>query len=351
MEALFLTTRWERPSYRFRAEQFYPLFTAAGIRCHGGLLPNGHWDRWRFLRSLSRYDLVVVQQRLMHPLELRLLRSAVRTLVYDVDDAVMLAPDGRTTRRRAQRFQRMVELADLVVCGNQYLVDHARALGAVRVALIPTAVDSSRFCPSAAHEPLNECSREDRDDESVTIGWTGSGGTNHYLAELLPVLDGLSGAVRLKIISDRQDRLELHQLQRIPSTFIPWSAEREVRETAEFDIGLMPLPDNPWTRGKCGCKALQYMSLAIPAVCSPVGVNREIISDGIDGFLPASHNQWAETLQSLIHDAGLRRRIGVAGRERVLDAYSVDVVGRKLVDSILDVTRSGEKSCAVSAAS
>ena len=113
----------------------------------------------------------------------------------------------------------------------------------------------------------------------------------------------------------------------MPQTFVPWSPEIEITQAATFDIGLMPVPDNPFTQGKCGFEALQYMALGIPAVCSPVGVNRDIIHDGVDGFLPRTRDDWFQTIARLIKGPFLRETIGHAGRRRVEEAFSLKLHG------------------------
>ena len=339
MDAAFLTTRLDRPSHRFRSEQFFGSFEAAGHRCEAIVVPRSKLARWRMLRNLARFDIVCVQQRLFSSIELSLLRRFARTLVYDVDDAVMFGAGGRRDRRRESRFSRMLDACDHVVCGNAFL--RKQVDGRTPSSLIVTAVDTNRFHPRARH----------RTGLKTVIGWTGSRSTNQYLNDLLPAIARVRRNIKLKIISDTLDGLELETLGEIPWQFVPWSPGGEVTETAEFEIGLMPLPDNEWTRGKCGCKALQYMSLAMPNVCSPVGVNREIVEHGRTGYLAASHEQWRHSLIELVDDEPLRIQMGVAGRQRVEAYYSVETVGHQLVTLFERLVNEGGARCAVSAAS
>jgi glycosyltransferase involved in cell wall biosynthesis len=173
----------------------------------------------------------------------------------------------------------------------------------------------------------------------VTIGWTGSRSTNAYLNSVFPVIANFAGRVQVKVISDTAAGIDFSLLKNVPCRFVPWSPESEARETAGIGIGIgiMPLPDDPWTRGKCGFKALQYMALGIPAVCSPVGVNREIIHNGINGFLAGTRDEWHRALARLIQSRELRETIGQAGRRRIEHDYALNVIGPRLVDAVESV--------------
>jgi len=324
MKILFLSTRAAKPSYRFRVEQMLPFFERRGHAVETCLLPKNAWGRWLIYRRLTQYDVVVLQKRLLSWPELTMLRRRSHRLAYDLDDAVMYHSSGAEDARRRARFRAACRAADLVLCGNAYLENEAAAAGAA-TRLVPTAIDTERYHPGL---------RRPASDSLLTIGWTGSRSTNGYLNLALPVLAGFAGRVRVKIVSDTLDGVDVSLLKDVPLKWIPWSPKIEVSETATFDLGLMPLPDNPWTRGKCGFKALQYMALGIPAVCSPVGVNREIIHDEHDGFLATTRDEWHRALARLIRDGELRKSIGLAGRRSVERHYSRLVVGPQLVDAL-----------------
>lgn len=333
MKILFLSTRRAKPSFRFRVEQFLPFFQERGHVCDVAFLANQPLSRLWLYRRLSAYDAVFLQKRLLSRAELFLVRQRAKRLIYDVDDAVMFNGQGQPEGRRQSRFRATVSAADLVICGNSYLADQTRNQ-ARRTEVIPTCIDSNRFHPRL--RSLNS--------GPLTIGWTGSRSTNRYLNEVLPVIGSLGPRVQFRFLSDTAEGVDLKSLGDVPHQFTPWSPEVEITETASFDIGLMPLPDNPWTRGKCGFKALQYMGLGIPAVCSPVGVNTEIITHGTNGLLPSSPDDWASSLKQLVEDPAFRDQLGQAGRKRIEEHYAVNVQGPRLVGLIEQLTEPVKRS-------
>jgi glycosyltransferase involved in cell wall biosynthesis len=320
MKILFLSTRRTKPSFRFRVEQFLPWFEEQGHACEVGFLSGQPLSRVWLYRRLSQFDVVFLQKRLLSRAELLLVRQRSRKLVYDLDDAVMLNAQGQAEHRRQARFRAMASAADLVICGNTYLAEQSRPF-AKQVAIIPTTIDSERYHPD----------RRPPRSGTLTIGWTGSRGTNSYLNGILPAIAALGEQARFHFLSDTPAGVDLRLLGNVSHQFIPWSPEVEISETAAFDVGLMPLPDNPWTRGKCGFKALQYMGLGIPAVCSPVGVNAEIITHEKNGLLANSPAQWLDCLKRLAADPFLRARLGQAGRERIEAQYAIHVQAPRLL--------------------
>lgn len=326
LKLLFLSTRAGRPSYRYRVNQMLPHFVQAGHHCEVRFFPRNIFSRLSMYRDLPKYDLVFIQKRLIAPMELAFVRRWSKKLIFDVDDAVMFNGDGQPDTHRLRRFGAMMHAADLVICGNRYLATQAERYGG-RTLIVPTAIDTDRFLPRSRSEPSDS-------GKPVVIGWTGSRSTIRYLNAVLPSLARLDGNTELKIISDAIEGLNVSELGNRPYRLVPWSAETEVAETAEFDIGLMPLPNDNMTQGKCGCKALQYMALSIPAVCSPVGVNCDIIQHGANGFLPKSPADWRIILQCLIDDPALRTLIGRSGRQTAEANYSLNEIATQLVSAI-----------------
>jgi glycosyltransferase involved in cell wall biosynthesis len=201
----------------------------------------------------------------------------------------------------------------VVSCGNDYLAGYARRFSE-RVVINPTTIDVWQLHnPALYPKPLNDF---------VTVGWTGSHSTLPYLQNIIKPLKTIAEkypSIRILIIADTAPTFPLNNI-----VFRQWSKETEISNLAEIDIGLMPLPDDEWTRGKGGFKALQYLAMEIPALLSPVGINTEIVQDGVHGFHCSTHDHWVSRLEELILDKKLRLKMGRSGREKVIKDYSVD---------------------------
>jgi glycosyltransferase involved in cell wall biosynthesis len=329
------------PGQRFRFEQYLESLRQRGIPCDyswalgpedakvlysPGNVPRKAlltarllFKRWLETFSLGQYDLVFVQREAMFAggpiLELAAKKHRAK-LVFDFDDAIWLADMSAFNQRfrwlkGPGKIPRVLRAADLVLAGNAFLAEYARRFNPA-VQIVPTTIDTDSYAPRAQPRP----------EGPVCVGWSGSFSTIRDFRLALPVLRRLRARhgdrVRFKVIGDgsfRDDELGI--------VGQPWKADSEVADLQEIDIGLMPLPDNEWSRGKCGLKGLQYMALGIPTLMSPVGVNAEIITDGENGFLPRSDEEWERALSALIESAALRAQIGAAGRQRVLRGYSV----------------------------
>lgn len=321
MNVLFLTHRRDTPSTRYRVSLFLPILREAGIDAEVREIRSGVLERYRVVRDAARYDAVVIQKRLFARPVLGLLRRRARRLVFDFDDAVNLGRDGES-RTRGGRFAAMVRAADLTIAGNAYLRDQAAALGAARVEVLPTALDVRRY---ALHEP--------KDD--AVLGWIGGGGNVPYLETIVPALAAAAAReprLRLRVISNR-----FPKAAGVPVESRPWSEERETEDLREVDIGLAPLPDDPWTRGKCGFKILQYMAAAVPVVASPVGVQATIVEHGRTGFLASTPKEWTDGVIELAGDVGKRKAFGLAGRRKVEREFAAERVGAKLAKLLLEL--------------
>jgi glycosyltransferase involved in cell wall biosynthesis len=214
----------------------------------------------------------------------------------------------------------IIKYASAVIAGNAYLADYARGFNK-NVHIIPTTIDTD-------YHKANHSSNK---KETVTIGWTGTSTTIKHFNLLTSVLKTLKEkygeTLEIRVISDRaplEKDFKIH--------FSQWRKESEIEDLQKIDIGIMPLPEDKWAKGKCGFKGLQYMALEIPAVLSPVGVNSEIIDDGINGFLADTENQWIAKLSQLIENPQLRAKLGKAGRETVEKKYSVNAMKDKYVE-------------------
>ena len=243
-----------------------------------------------------------------------------RYLILDFDDAVFCKSDGSVSKTRMRRFKRTVSLCDQIWAGNLFLSGAAGKYNAC-VSVIPTAIDPSKY-----EKPF------DKPENSFVIVWIGSKSTRKYLKAELPRLEKLAErlkGIELKIVADFSLESE-----RLAISTVPWSETTEAETLLSSHIGIAPMPDNDWTRGKCGLKVLQYMAAGLPVISSPSGVNAEIIDHGVTGFLARNDDEWFQSVKKLMEDHELIQKLGKAGQKRVRDEYCVDAVYRKMKASL-----------------
>jgi glycosyltransferase involved in cell wall biosynthesis len=275
-------------------------------------------------------DLLLVQRRTYPPLFARRLRRPGVPLVFDFDDALYLPPpSAKQGRESAARYRRNLEVtaaaADLVICGNQELASHVPH---DRVEILPTPLDCQRFRPDVLPSATD-----------LVVGWVGH-------SDNLPDLESLSESLReiatrhpgfrLVVVADRKPEIE-----GVPVEFRRWTLDAEVSCFADMTVGIMPLKDTPWARGKCAFKVLQYMALGIPTVASPVGMNCNVISHGHNGMLAKDRNNWIECIDRLLGDQNLRNEIARRGRQTVVERYSLDAVSPQLAKILQHVIEGG----------
>ena len=328
MNVLALVESPDHVCCRYRIRAFAPALERAGcsLTCEG--LERGIVARILQLRRAARFDVVVLQRKLLPPWQLGILSRAARRLVFDFDDAVLFRdsndPRGPDDRRRRRRFVETMRLADTVVAGNDYLADCALRAGArvEDVHVIPTCVDPRSY-PVARQEPS---------DGPLDLVWIGSSGTLRGLEQPVEVWKAVAEALpglRLRVICDRFPR-EFP----IPIVAVPWAEADEARQLAAGHVGIGWLPDDVWSRGKCGLKVLQYQAAGLPVVANPVGSHNEMIRPEVNGFLEAGPSGWVEALRRLAGDAGLRRRMGLAARRGLEADFSVSAWSEAFVHSI-----------------
>ena len=354
----------EDASRRYRIEQFLPILERAGYACtvsefttpklfralhsKGRFFTKGvhaaYCGARRFLRlaKLSQFDLVVIHREVfpfLTPLLEKWVLKRHKKVIFSLDDAIYAAhPDSsRFHHPRLYRFKygrsidEALRASVHVIAGNYALAAYARRFNA-EVTMIPTVVDCDRY----QHKPVFAS------DGPVTIGWVGSKSTSAYV---LPIADALRrlaaesrGKVRFRFIGDLDLDLGLPDCETRP-----FRLESELADLRSLDIGLMPMPDTTWTRGKCAFKAIQYMAMGIPTVASPVGATLDVIEHDRNGLLAESSNEWYYALERLIHDHRTRRRLSECARQTIDQRYSLRVWGPRFL-SLMDKLCTGDVS-------
>jgi glycosyltransferase involved in cell wall biosynthesis len=335
------TTGEHMPGSRFRVRQYVQslrahdielreFFTRLGAYPPTGKLIRPFWAVGSLVSRLPsivhsyRYDVILFQREMLSTFfTLEFLTKKPRIL--DVDDAIWLYRNGSCARRLAK-------ISDSVICGNSFLADYFSQWNP-NITILPTAVDTDRFFPLASqpHEV-------DGGDASPTIGWSGGQGgfVDLQVAEkALQVVLRKHPRARLRVIADAAPRcldLPVGQVE-----FVPWSPETEVRAIQGLDIGIMPLLDTVWSRGKCSYKMLLYMSCGVPVVVSPIGMNSEVLNMGTVGAGASTTDDWVGALEEVLGNPQLAADMGRRAREVVLQSYSINTLAPKLAAELLRV--------------
>lgn len=349
---VFLLSRYSRlgASSRLRSYQYLPHLKAQGIdvrvasllgddyikdlyagrRKDLGAILRAYIQRLGYLLKSGRFDLLWVEYEILPWLpawgEGILARLGVPYIV-DYDDAIFhrydMHPRSMVRALLGRKIDGVMRRAALVVVGNKYLADRAKRAGARWVEYLPTVIDLERYRTEPQHENL-----------VFTIGWIGSPTTAQYLHLVSHALAEVcrDGCTRLVLVGSGQV-----QLNGVPTEIRTWSEETEVGHIQSFDVGIMPMPDDPWARGKCGYKLIQYMACGRSVVASRVGVNPEIVEDGVSGFLARTTADWVRALSALRESRSLRKRMGGSGRAKVEARYCLEVTAPRLVSLMRSV--------------
>ena len=269
-------------------------------------------DRIPGVIKSHQYDVTFLQREMVSTL-LTLERFTHRPRVLDVDDAVWL------NRGVEKKFGALVQMCAGVICGNNFIAENVRQWNSELIVL-PTGVDTVRYCPGNA-----------KSDPKPVIGWSGLGSGLKYLLgiedALASVLNKHKRAV-LRVVSDV--RPSFRQIDSSRVEYIPWSVENEVTTIQEMTVGIMPVDDSLWSRGKCSYKMLLYMACGVPVVVSPVGMNNEVLALGKVGFGPRSEQEWIDAISVLLDNPKNAARMGSTGRKTVEDHFSIDVLSPRL---------------------
>lgn len=338
------------PGQRFRCEQYIPHLQANGFEItYSNLLtekddaafyaPKKYFSKFIILlksfckrcrdvkRAFNHDYIFIYRESMMIGTTVfdRLFKLSGAKIIIDFDDSIWL-PDtsegnaNLSWLKKPSKINNTIRLADMVFAGNAYLAEYALQFNK-NVKIVPTTIDTTYHKNAVATQ----------ENKQITIGWTGTSTTLKHFESIVDVLITLKqkygNRICFKLISDVYYKNEALELE---TSF--WNKLTEIADLLSIDIGIMPLPDNRWTRGKCGFKGLQYMSLGIPAVMSGVGVNCDIIDDGVNGFIANTPVEWETKLSLLIEDTQLRKKLGECGKETIYSRYSVDAIKNQYIE-------------------
>lgn len=320
-------------STRFRVLSFIDKFNKNGVETKVLQLPPGEQPFMRLLFLLNiflnapKYQIIFIQKVLLPIWMLHILKILNKHIVYDWDDALYSPPPSdifteKKIKSNRKKLKHSLPIYELVICGNRNLEKYTNTFNQ-KTTVIPTAVDEKLF----THTKI-------RNHELINIGWTGKSENLIYLHELRDVFIKLEnqyrGKVRIKIVSDKP--LYIDGINIIDN--IKWSLENEVTDIESFDIGIMPLSDDKWTRGKCAFKLLQYMAAGVPCIGSPVGANSEVITHNYNGILVSSTEDWSQSLEELINQPEKRKTLAQNAIENIKNNYSIDVIFHRLLTAL-----------------
>lgn len=340
------------PGQRFRFEQYTDFLESEGFTITYSFLLNAWDDRhfyqrgnyllkcWIALKCVIirlfdvlrawRYNYVIVYREAHFwgwAIFEKLLSMSRAAMIFDFDDAIWLNDTSESNKnlswlKSSAKTAKIARLANVVTVGNSFLADYARQSNQ-DVVIVPTAIDTDAYKYRGAV-----------DSEPVTIGWIGSTTTLKHFQNAIPALTAIKlkygNRVNFKVIVDVD-----YEVPELGLKSTKWRKDTEVEELNKVDIGIMPLPDDRWSCGKCGFKGIQYMALGIATVMSPVGVNTDIIEHGVNGFLASTDSEWIDCLSQLIESVELRQRLGEAARKTIDERYSVRSQQGNLLNAIL----------------
>lgn len=330
------------PSQRYRFEQYLPYLKENGFNFTWSFLLNEKDDktfygkgktlskiliiiktifiRLKDVRRFKKFDIIFIQREALFLgtsyFEKKAFKSGAK-VIFDFDDSIWFADTSPENKKwefikKPKKFFKSITYSQTVIAGNAYL--HSKALPFNKnTVIIPTTINTNYHLPKP----------ELRNKDYVTIGWSGSISTIKHFEILVPVLIQVANRYNTKV-SFKIIRQTNYTNNVLPVKSISWTEETEVDNLNSFDIGIMPLPNDEWAKGKCGLKGLSYMACGVATIMSNVGVNADIIQHGITGFLANTEEDWLNYLIKLIEDKDLRQKIGEAGRKTVIEKYSVE---------------------------
>ncbi len=345
---ILILTRYDRsgPSSRYRFYQFFPYLENESFDLSVSPFFDKRYVNYLFSDRLSiklfnpigsyfkrtselffngSYDLIWMEKEafpwIPASIEKLLCKTSV-PYVIDYDDAIFHRYDQHSNffvrRSLSRKISQIMARSTTVVAGNQYIAGYAEKHGARRIEILPTVVDTDKVIQKTFFK-----------NDSFTIGWIGSPSTSRHINVAVPALNQLCQDKHIQFSAIGAHKKDVNEIQ---CQLIPWKQETEFQEINHFDVGIMPLPETPWERGKCGFKLIQYMACGLPVIASPVGMNKDIVDHGVNGFLADGVDDWIEYLEVLKENPDLCRKMGEAGRKKVENDYSLQAIAPKLVE-------------------
>lgn len=330
------------PSQRFRFEQYLEFLNNNGFETEFSPLLTEEDDkilyskgkyfeksrlllrcidrRKKDLKKADEADIIFIQREAFLTRSVRFekgFKSLGKKIVFDFDDSIWLSNVSDANKKfnwlkNPGKTSQIIEMSDMIFAGNAYLAEYAKNFNK-NVFIVPTTIDTNEYVRIPAK----------KSDNKIRIGWSGSITTIQHFEFAVPFLREIKkkygDRIEIKVIGDGQ-----YVNEELGVKGLPWSKNDEIKELSSFDIGIMPLPDDEWAKGKCGLKGLQYMALEIPTIMSPVGVNSEIIKNRVNGFLATTTDEWVKAISELTESEEMRNRVGVAARKTVETKYSVE---------------------------
>ena len=330
------------PSQRYRFEQYFNFLQENGYQCELSFILSESDDkafystgsifqkffitlksfkiRIKDVRRSNQFDIIFIQREAFMTgsvfFEKQFSKSKAKT-IFDFDDSIWLLDTSKANKiwqwmKSAKKTRKIIAVSDLIFAGNNYLADYANQFNE-NVKIIPTTINTNLF----------QRKSEYKDNQKICIGWSGSLTTIKHFENAIPFLVKIKqkypDKVFFKVMGD-----QTYQNEELDIKGIPWSSATEVEILSSFDIGIMPLPDDQWVKGKCGLKGLSYMALEVPTIMSAVGVNPGIIDEGVNGFLANTEEEWVNKISLLIESFELRKKIGKNARKTVEKKYSTE---------------------------
>ena len=320
MKLLVVTNNPNRASYRQRIGIYQETLAANGIECETAVLPSGSLARYKLFKKAADFDGVFLHKKCLNPIDAYTLKKYCRKLIFNYDDAIMYSDKkpNRVSLSHLLPFRRTAKLADMIIVGSPYLAAQSRRLNS-NVNVLPIGLNTDEYIVK----------KDQSKDGKIRLVWIGSESTLDYLRQIKPALEEIGKCfdnVILRIIGDT-----FFDLENMPVEKYLWSKDTRAHNLTTSDIGLGPLPSNPFTEGKCSFKILEYSCAGLPVVASPVGTNSVFVRNGVTGFLAVDHKQWIDSLGKMIRDLQLRLEMGQAGVLRAKE-FDIRIIGQRLVE-------------------